>query len=168
YGTHSSISWYWFSAKIAIRLPFRFIESSFARRDSGCMPSPHTNYTPASMARRGVDALALAIGRRARAPRLARVAFSLAAQEVFQLLHELPGVELALGQGLGLLLACRRVVLLLQLPHVIPGRAVTGHCLIALHAEVVDGLREVRHVEAQVEQPGHVAHQHLDRGRILG
>src|SRR2546425_6560537 len=37
-----------------------------------------------------------------------------------------------------------------------------------LGAEVFDGLGEVGHVRAQVEQAGCIAHQALDRRRVLG
>src|SRR5262249_49748507 len=99
-------------------------------------------------------------------PAALRAAFPLTPQEVLELLHQLVRVELADGRRLAFL-ARRRVVLLLELLHVLPGGAIAGHLAIALGAKLLDSLGELRQVEGQVEQAGHTGQERLDRRRVL-
>src|SRR5262249_57632187 len=89
-------------------------------------------------------------------PAALRTAFPLTPQEVLELLHQLVRVELADGRRLAFL-ARRRVVLLLELLHVLPGGAIAGHLAIALGAKLLDTLAELRHVDTQADQPAHTA-----------
>src|SRR5262245_4029025 len=99
-------------------------------------------------------------------PAALRATFPLATQEVLELLHQLVRVELADGRRLAFL-AGRRVVLLLELLHLLPGGAIASHLTIALGAKFLDGLGELRHVEGQMKQAGHTDEERLDRRRVL-
>src|SRR5262249_33415524 len=79
-------------------------------------------------------------------------AFALPAQEVRELLHQLVRVDLTLGQRLALL-AGRRVVLLLELLHVLARGAIARDLAVALGAEFLHRFAEARQVQPPVHQP---------------
>src|SRR5262249_58768821 len=96
----------------------------------------------------------------------ALVALTLAAQEVLHVLHQLVRVDLPAGER-RLFLAGRRVVFLLELPHVLSRGAIARHRLVAFGPELLNGLGQARRVQAQVEQSGDVAHERFDGRGIL-
>src|SRR5262249_19213218 len=96
----------------------------------------------------------------------ALVALTLAAQEVLHVLHQLVRVDLPAGER-RLFLARRRVVFLLELPHVLSRGAIARHRLVAFGPELLNGLGQARGVQAQVQTPGNVSHERFHGSGVL-